>query len=53
MFSGYKTYIGGAIMAVSAFLAYVPELAELAEPFRIFGMALLGIGLGHKIAKQK
>ena len=51
MLSGYKTYIGAAIMAISAFMEAVPELQPLAEPFRVFGMALLGVGIGHKLAK--
>lgn len=51
MLNGYKTYIGAAIMAISAFMEAVPELESLAEPFRVFGMALVGVGLGHKLTK--
>jgi hypothetical protein len=53
MLNGYKTYIGAIIIGVSAALAEIPELASLAEPFRFFGLALLGIGLGHKLEKMK
>ena len=53
MLNGYKTYIGAVIMGISAAFAEIPELASLSEPFRVFGMALLAIGIGHKIEKLK
>ena len=53
MLSGYKTYIGALIIGVSAMMAEIPETASLAEPFRVFGMALLAVGIGHKLEKLK
>jgi len=50
---GYKTWIGAGIMAASAFFKAIPEYEALAEPIMIFGLAVLGVGLGHKIEKNK
>ena len=49
--NGYKTYIGAFIYALGTFLAQVPELAALSEPFVGFATALIAVGLGHKISK--
>lgn len=47
---GYKSYIGGAFMAVGAFLVAIGE-AELGGIMNTFGTALLGVGIAHKIDK--
>lgn len=49
--NGYKTYLGAFIYAIGTFLAQVPQLAELSEPFIGFATALIAAGLGHKISK--
>ena len=52
MLDGYKSYIGAAIMAASAALSYL-GYGDLAESAKVFGFALLGAGVAHKVDKNK
>lgn len=48
--NGYKSYIGAAIVAISAGLNYL-GMTELGDAFQTFGFAILGAGVAHKVAK--
>lgn len=48
---GYKTYIGGALIATGVFLVQI-GYPELGEAVRQFGEAISVVGIGHKLAKQ-
>lgn len=51
---GWKTWVGAVVTGIGAFLkALGPEYTELAEAFVGFGMAVIAIGLGHKVEKNK
>ena len=49
--NGYKTYIGGAIIAIASIVDYSgnPAIGAL---LRELGMALGLVGVAHKISKQ-
>ena len=51
MLNGYKTYLGGAIIAVSAIVDYAgyPPIGAL---LRELGFALGLVGVAHKIQKK-
>lgn len=52
MLNGYKSYLGAAIVAfvaIAKWAGWIPD--DTAEMILRFGEALLGIGLGHKLAK--
>jgi hypothetical protein len=49
--NGYKTYIGGALIAIGAFLKTIGQ-QEYGEAFVMFGEAVAVVGLGHKLAKK-
>ena len=49
---GRKSYIGGAMMAAAVFIrAVMPQYSGLADVLEKLGMALLGVGIAHKLAK--
>lgn len=50
--NGYKTYIGGAFIALGAFLKAIGN-PELGDPLITLGEAVSVVGLGHKLAKVK
>ena len=47
---GWKTWAGAAVMAISIFITEMGYV-ELGNAFKVFGMALIGVGIGHKIEK--
>lgn len=52
LFNGYKTYLGGALIALSAVMPYLDTSVD-ASAMRQLGESLGLIGLGHKLAKAK
>ena len=51
LLNGYKTYIGGAIIAIASIVDYAgyPPVGAL---LRELGMALGLVGIAHKVQKQ-
>lgn len=47
---GWKTWFGAAVMAVSAALRYL-GYAEIADALEKFALAIIAVGIGHKIEK--
>ena len=50
--NGYKTYIGGVLIGLGAFLKTIGH-QEYGEAFVMFGEAVAVVGLGHKLSKAK
>lgn len=52
-FNGYKSYIGGAMIGVAAAIrAVAPQYESLADTLQTLGVALLGVGIAHKVEKM-
>jgi len=51
--TGWKTKAGAALLAVGAFISATwPEFTDLAKAIEGVGVAVMGIGIAHKIEKS-
>lgn len=49
--NGSKTYLGAALLALSAIAPLLGISAELSHTIQLMGEAIMGVGIGHKIQK--
>ncbi len=51
--TGWKTKLGGFLLAISPMLPALGVEKSIADCVGQVGMALLGVGIGHKIEKSQ
>lgn len=51
MLTGYKTYLGAALIGIGAIIEALGHV-DLGKAVRDFGLMLMGIGIGAKIERK-